>query len=55
MGEGLYALVVSVAMLSALAYVLTKRICEVEKTNTDQQRQLDDLKRELEEIKRKQQ
>ena len=53
--SGLSAFCGSVGLLVAIVYVLTKRICAIDKTNAEQQRQLDDLKRELEEMKRKKQ
>ena len=37
-----------------VAYILFAAIYQVEKTNIDQQTQIDDLKRELEEMKQKQ-
>ena len=51
--RGLGAFCGSVGLMVGIVFVLTKRICALEKTNAEHQRQLDDLKRELEEMKRK--
>ena len=50
---GLAAFCGSVGLLVGIVCVLTKRIRALEKTNAEHQRQLDDLKHELEEMKRK--
>jgi cell division protein FtsB len=48
----LMALVASVGFTIGIARQQSKKFIELDKTNADQQRQLDDLKRELEEIKK---
>ena len=49
---GLGAFCGGVGLLIGISYVLTQRICKLKKTNEEQQRQVDDLKRELEEMKK---
>jgi len=49
---GLGAFCGSLGVLMGISYVLTQRICKLEKANEEQQRQIDDMKRELEKMKK---
>ena len=51
--SGLAAFCGSVGLLVGIVYVLVKRICALEKTNAEHKCRLDNLKRELEEMKQK--
>ena len=52
--SGMFAFFASLGLLCGWVYVFANRMHKLEKTNTDLQHQLDDLKRRLEELERKQ-